>query len=97
MRQQLLRLRDVAETPRHRVQILRGKSDLYGATTPWGMLSFSEGADVVHVDGFPRGYVLADPTDVATALDAYDLIKASAQPPDESAQLIDSFLKDYDA
>ncbi|MFG1806239.1 Scr1 family TA system antitoxin-like transcriptional regulator [Streptomyces sp. NPDC049040] len=95
MRQQLARLREVAETPQHRVQILRGKADLYGATSPWGVLSFNEGADVVHADGFPRGYVLADASDVTAAQDAYDLIKATAQPPDESAELIDSIVKDH--
>lgn len=95
MRQQLTHLRHLAETPRHRVQIIRRRGPHYATEGAWGLLSFNEGADVVHVDGFPRGYVLADQEDVTTAQDAYDLLKAIAEPPDETAELIDSLLKDH--
>ncbi|WP_225844758.1 helix-turn-helix transcriptional regulator [Streptomyces sp. HPF1205] len=94
MRRQLMYVRDLAETPRNRVQVIRRKGPHYATESAWSLLSFSEGADVVHVDGFPRGYVLADPSDVTTAQDAYDLLKAVAEPPDETAELIDSLLKD---
>ena len=94
MRQQLLHLRELAETPRHRVQVIRRQGPQYGSDCGWSLLSFTEGADVAHVDGFPRGYILADPSDVATAQDAYDLLKAVAEPPDETAELINSLLKD---
>lgn len=94
MRKQLIRLRELAETPRHRVQIIKDKGRHHGWASPWGLLSFSEGADVVHIDAFPRGYVLAEPDDVTTAQKAYDLLKAMATPPDESAELIDSIMKD---
>jgi hypothetical protein len=49
---------------------------------------------VVHVDGFPRGYVLAESDDVARAQEAYDLLRAMASPPNKSAELIDSIAKD---
>ncbi|WP_327291245.1 helix-turn-helix domain-containing protein [Streptomyces sp. NBC_01198] len=94
MRQQLIRLRELAETPQHRVQIIRRRGWQYGTESGWSLLSFAGGADVSHVDGFPRGYILADPSDVATAQDAYDLLKAVAEPPDETAKLIDSLLED---
>ncbi|MCY0942618.1 helix-turn-helix domain-containing protein [Streptomyces antarcticus] len=94
MRGQLRHLRDLANVPHHRVQIIRDNGRYHGNASPFGILSFGEGSDVVHVDGFPRGYVLAEQEDVAAAQDAYDLLKAMAAPPDESADLIDSISKD---
>lgn len=94
MREQLMHVRKLAETPHHRVQIIRDKGQHHGWASPWGLLSFTEGADVVHVDGYPRGYILADAVDVEKAQDAYDLLKAMAAPPHETAELIDSLLKD---
>ncbi|GAB2787494.1 helix-turn-helix domain-containing protein [Streptomyces daliensis] len=94
MRAQLNHLRDIAETPRHRVQIVPASKRNVLVVSPFGMLSFVDDADVVHVDGFPRGYVLADPEDVAQARDAYDLLTAMAAPPDETAELINSIVKD---
>jgi transcriptional regulator with XRE-family HTH domain len=93
MRGQLSRLRDLAETPQHVVQIIPDRGSHHGWPSPFGLLSFSEGPDVVHVDGYPKSYVLAEPDDVATANGAYDLLKATALPPDESAPVIDSILK----
>lgn len=95
MREQLAHLRTLAEAPEHRVQIIRDNGKHHGWASPFGLLSFAEGADVVHVDGFPRGYLLAEPGDVAATHDAYDLLKAMAVSPDESADLIDSISKDY--
>lgn len=96
MRAQLAKLRDLAETPAHRVQILRN-GDRYcaPAASPFGLLGFDVGPDIVHVDGFPRGYILAEPEDVRKADDTYDLLAAMATPPDESAALIDSILKEH--
>ncbi|WP_411140078.1 helix-turn-helix domain-containing protein [Streptomyces sp. x-80] len=94
MQGQLAHLRDLAEDPAHRVQIIPDKGRHHGWASPFGLLSFTEGADVVHVDGFPKGYVLAEADDVARAQDAYDLLKAMATPPDESAELIDSISKE---
>ncbi len=96
MAEQLIRLRDLADTPPHVVQIIRSNSaPCHGGSSPFGLLSFSDGAaDVVHVDGFPRGYLLAEPSDIAVATSAYDLLRATALPPDESAALIDSVLKE---
>ncbi|MFJ2603738.1 Scr1 family TA system antitoxin-like transcriptional regulator [Streptomyces sp. NPDC091279] len=94
MRGQLTHLRELAAVPRHRVQIIPDRGRHHGYHSPFGLLSFSEGADVVHVDGFPRGYVLAEPGDVTTGQEAYDLLTAMAAPLDESAELIDSISKD---
>ncbi|MFD4832903.1 Scr1 family TA system antitoxin-like transcriptional regulator [Streptomyces uncialis] len=94
MRDQLDRLRGLTRIPAHRVQIVPAHKTNNLVASPFGLLSFREGGDVVHVDGFPRGYVLAEPGDVAVAQDAYDLLKTMAAPLDESAQLIDSISKD---
>ncbi|KOG87879.1 helix-turn-helix domain-containing protein [Streptomyces varsoviensis] len=92
MRGQLQRLRAIAETPRNVVQVL--PENVHGRSNPFGILSFPDGADVVHVDAFPTGYVVADTVPVAEAQNAYDLLKAGALPPDESAALIDKIMKD---
>ncbi len=93
MRDQLDHLRGLTRIPAHRVQIVPAHKTNNLVASPFGLLSFREGGDVVHVDGFPRGYVLAEPGDVAVAQDAYDLLKTMAAPLDESAQLIDSISK----
>ncbi|MFI6527366.1 helix-turn-helix domain-containing protein [Streptomyces uncialis] len=95
MRAQLAHLRELACVPAHRVQIVADKGHHHGYPSPFGLLSFDEGADVVHVDGFPRGFLLAEPDDVAKASEAYDLLTAMACSPDESADLIDSIAKDH--
>lgn len=94
MRAQLEKLLAIAETPRHVVQIIpSGTQVVHDSGCSYGVLSFDEGADVVHVDGFPRGYVLAEPCDVREASRAYDLLKAAAHGPEESALLIESVIK----
>ncbi|MFE3739764.1 Scr1 family TA system antitoxin-like transcriptional regulator [Streptomyces sp. NPDC059134] len=95
MRNQLARLLYLAQTPPHVVQIIPDKGNHHGWASPFGLLSFAEGPDVVHVDAFPRGYLLAETDDVTAANDAYDLLKAMAASPDESTEMIDSILKDY--
>ncbi|MFJ2560147.1 MULTISPECIES: Scr1 family TA system antitoxin-like transcriptional regulator [unclassified Streptomyces] len=95
MREQLSHLLALARKPPHVVQIMPTSSSNHLVASPFGLLSFDEGAsDVVHVDGFPRGYLLAETDDVAAANGAYDLLKAMAAPPDESAEMIDSIMKD---
>jgi hypothetical protein len=94
MRGQLTRLRELAEVPTHRVQILDDKEH-HGFHSPFGLLSFADGAaDVVHVDGYPRGYLLAEQADVERARDAYDLLAAMACSPNKAPGVIDSILKD---
>lgn len=94
MRGQLQQLRDLAETPRHVVQVLPERAGLvYGGNHRFGILSFHEGADVVHIDAFPTGYIVADSGHVAEAQRAYDLLKATALPPNETALLIDRITK----
>ncbi len=95
MKGQLARLRDLADMAPHVVQVIPEAGKPYhGWSGPFSLLSFSEGADVVHVEAFPRDYLLAEQEDVTLAVRAYDLLRAVALPPDESAPLINSILKD---
>ncbi|WP_446038845.1 helix-turn-helix domain-containing protein [Streptomyces sp. SID1121] len=94
MRAQLRHIHELAETPRHRVQIIPKDKINNLVVSPFGLLTFEDGPDVAHVDGFPRGFVLSEPDDVAEAQDAYDLLVAKAAPPDETAELINSIVKD---
>ncbi|MFF3276124.1 Scr1 family TA system antitoxin-like transcriptional regulator [Streptomyces chrestomyceticus] len=95
MRAQLTRLQELAENPRHVVQLVPGDRKVYHAgSSPFGLLSFRDGADVAHVDGFPTGYVVADADAVEDARNAYDLLKAMALPHDQTASEIDKIMKD---
>lgn len=94
MREQLTRLLDLANNPPHVVQVLPYADEYHGWSSSFSLLSFDDGEDVVHTDAFPRGYLLAEPDDVAAVAHAYDLIRAIALPPDDSAKLIASVLKD---
>lgn len=94
MRTQLHRIHEIAETPRHRIQIIPRDKVNNLVVSPFGLLTFEDEPGVAHVDGFPRGFVLSEPDDVAQAQDAYDLLVAKAAPPDETAELINSIVKD---
>ncbi|MFF8437502.1 MULTISPECIES: helix-turn-helix transcriptional regulator [Streptomyces] len=94
MHQQLGRLLELADTPRHRVLVVPDEGQHHGWASPFGILSFKDDDDKVHVDGFPRGYLLAEPEDVQRASDAYDLLVALALSPDKSAALIETTQKE---
>jgi transcriptional regulator with XRE-family HTH domain len=95
MRPQLERLLRLVEEPQNVIQVIPASIAHYpGSFCPYGILAFDEGADIVHVDGYPRSYLLAEPGDVSEAARSYDLLKAIACSPDESVALIDSVLKD---
>lgn len=95
MARQFEQLRRIATNPHHVVQFIPGSTASYPAVGyPYSVLSFDEGADVVHADGFPAGHVIAESDAVRTARRAYDLLKATALPPEESVALLDSVLKE---
>lgn len=59
-----------------------------GLDGPFTVLSFDEGADVLHVDGFSQGRMALDEAEVSRASHVYDLLRAIALSPDASADLI---------
>jgi transcriptional regulator with XRE-family HTH domain len=95
MRAQLARLLEVSEVPRILVQVVpaavRSHPALAGA---FATLSFTEGPDVIYVEGYYEGQLRAEPEVVSSAHRAYDLLRAIALPPEASADLIASVMKD---
>ena len=96
MRGQLERLYELATTPPNVVQVLPSEDPYHGWSSAFGVLAFADGAPVVHVDGFPTGYVVADASQVAEATNAYDLLRALALSPDASAARIEKIVKGYE-
>ncbi|MGI5340938.1 helix-turn-helix domain-containing protein [Streptomyces sp. CA-181903] len=95
MRGQLERLLELEATPPHVLQILPEAQGVYhGCCSPFGLLCFDEGADVAHVDGVPRGYLLSDPKDVARAQQSFELLMATALSPYDSYRLVEKELKE---
>lgn len=89
MRAQLERLVVAAESPGTVIQVVPYSVGGHaGAAGPFTAMTLDEGPDVLYVDGFRQGQILADPADVKAALRTYDLLTAMALPPDDSVELI---------
>ncbi|WP_030544908.1 helix-turn-helix transcriptional regulator [Streptomyces albus] len=94
MHAQLSKLLEAAERPRNVIQVVPYAAGAHAGFGPFTVLSFAEGADVVHEDGFSRGQLLADPGDVNTAVRSYDLLRAVALSPSASVELITAAMKE---
>ncbi|MBC2876953.1 MULTISPECIES: helix-turn-helix domain-containing protein [Streptomyces] len=95
MRGQLERLLTLADTVPHVVQVYPQSADhFHGVVSPFGLLSFDEGADVAHVEGLLGGRLTAEPHDVAVAQEAFSMLTAKALSPLDSSRLIESVLKE---
>ncbi|KAB8165721.1 XRE family transcriptional regulator [Streptomyces sp. 3MP-14] len=93
---QLRKFLAFAENPLHVLQVIPQEVPLHaGSSGPFNILGFQDSDDVVHVDAFPRGHLLADQDDVKASHRAYDLLKAVALSPDDSVSLLGSVLKDH--
>ena len=89
MRAQLERLVAAAESPSTVIQVVPYSVGGHaGAAGPFAAMTLDEGPDVLYVDGFRQGQILADPADVKAALRTYDLLTATALSPDDSVALI---------
>ncbi|MDT0305462.1 helix-turn-helix transcriptional regulator [Streptomyces sp. DSM 44917] len=96
-RAQLARLLEAGEHPRTVIQVVpRTVTTHPGLDGSFSLLSFEEGPDVLHVDGFSQGRFALESREVAAAEHAYDLLKAVALSPEGSADLIRSLLKEFD-
>ncbi|GAA0436359.1 helix-turn-helix transcriptional regulator [Streptomyces luteireticuli] len=92
---QLERLLVAGESPRTVIQVIPASVAAHpGLEGPFMILGFEEGEDVLYVDGFTRGHMTAEPTDVGTAARTYDLLRATALSPQASAELIEARLKE---
>lgn len=95
MRAQFEHLLTAMETPSTVVQVLPYDQGVHaGVGGPFVVLALDEGPDVVYVDGFLQGQILADPGQVQTALRTYDLLTADALSIARSRTMIADALKD---
>ncbi|NJQ14456.1 helix-turn-helix domain-containing protein [Streptomyces bohaiensis] len=93
MRGQLERLLSAGSEPRTVVQVIPESRGVHaGLDGNFSVLTSVE-ADVLHVDGFFEGRLSIDPSETAEALHAYDLLRADALPPCQSADLIHEYLR----
>ncbi|MDF3293330.1 helix-turn-helix domain-containing protein [Streptomyces silvisoli] len=94
MHAQLARLLQASEIPRIVVQVVPANVRTHAAYHPFACLSFTEGSDVLYVDGFCQGELRGEPATLATAHHTYDLLRAIALSPDSSIDLIVKIMKD---
>lgn len=95
MRAQLEHLLDSAETPSTVIQVMPYEHGVHaGVDGPFAALALDEGPDVVYVDGFLQGQILADPVQVKTALRTYDLLSADALSIERSRSMIADAMKE---
>ncbi|MFJ1746357.1 Scr1 family TA system antitoxin-like transcriptional regulator [Streptomyces sp. NPDC088116] len=93
MRVQLEHLIEQGRDPRCVIQVVPCTVPAHaGLAGPFTVLGFDEGADVLYVDGFSQGRTALDANEVAAASHAYDLLRAVALSPEESADLIGAHL-----
>ncbi|WP_338931362.1 helix-turn-helix transcriptional regulator [Streptomyces netropsis] len=98
MRPQFEHLLQAGERPRTVIQVVpRNAPPHPGLAGPFTLLSFDEGSDLLHVDGFSQGWTVLEAGDVSAAAHAYDLIRAAALSPKASADLIGAHLKELGA
>ncbi|MEV4442360.1 DUF5753 domain-containing protein, partial [Streptomyces sp. NPDC049577] len=95
MRSQLEHLLKEGEEPRTVVQVVpRSVASHPGLSGAFTVLSFDKGADVLYVEGFPKGRLALEASEVTAADHAYDLLSAMALSPKASADLIGTHLKE---
>ncbi|MCF3962453.1 DUF5753 domain-containing protein [Streptomyces fuscigenes] len=95
MRRQLEHLKEVAESPNVVLQVLPYDVGVHaGNEGPFAALTLDEGPNVVYVDGFLQGQIIAETEHVSTAERVYDLLAADALSIGRSYDLIDRALKD---
>lgn len=95
MRAQLEHLLNAAETPSNVLQVVPYDAGEHaGLDGPFSALTLDEGPQVVYVDGFLEGQILAGPENVKEAMRAYDLLRAVAVSPKGSIDMIARTVKD---
>ncbi|AEW93772.1 helix-turn-helix domain-containing protein [Streptantibioticus cattleyicolor] len=94
MREQLARLADLTLTPTSVVQVLpfeHGGHALMGGSM--ALLTMADGTQVAWEEGISTGTLLEDPGDVTARQRAYDLLRACALSPKNSAAFIRSVME----
>ena len=90
MREQLLHLREMAELPSVTIQVYPlSKQSHPGLGGAFSMLEFDATKPVIYVDSPAGNLYMEKQADVRRFTNAFDLLKASALDPDESAALLE--------
>jgi transcriptional regulator with XRE-family HTH domain len=89
MREQLIRLEQAAEISNAFVQIMPYSSTGHpGAEGPLRVIQYRDSPPIWYTEGWYSGRMTDAPDEVASAMTNFDIIRASALPPDESASFI---------
>jgi transcriptional regulator with XRE-family HTH domain len=92
---QLQRLLDVSDIPNLVIQVIPFEAGGHaGVGGPFTALAMGEGPNVVYIEGFLQGQILAEPDHVRTAERVYDLLMADALSISRSVDLIAHSLKE---
>ncbi|MBW1596487.1 helix-turn-helix transcriptional regulator [Streptomyces sp. JJ38] len=96
MSRQLGRLLDAGREPRTVIQVVPERVTAHpGVEGAFTMLTLDDGPKVLYVDGFRKGRIELDASEVTEAAHAYDLLRAVALSHEDSAELIGTYLKRY--
>jgi transcriptional regulator with XRE-family HTH domain len=91
MRDQLIRLEQAAEMPDVFVQVMPYSSTGHpGGEGPLRVMEYPDSPAIWYTEGWHSGRMTDAPDEVASAMTNFDIIRASALPPDESASFIAS-------
>jgi transcriptional regulator with XRE-family HTH domain len=94
MRQQLEHVLDAMGRPRTIVQVIPETVPAHaGLAGPFTLLSFMRGPDALYVDAHSQGRLSHDRAEIAVAVRSYDLLRAVALSPEDSAELIGRYAK----
>ncbi|MEC4017225.1 helix-turn-helix domain-containing protein [Streptomyces sp. H27-D2] len=97
MRTQLLRLLSLRGAPRVVIQVLPYSAGAHtGLNGSLNLLSFDGEPEVAYSEGYGGGRILTEPAEVQGCARRYDLLRAAALSPDDSAELIAQVLEDLD-
>lgn len=89
MHEQLSRLENLADQPRIVIQVMPFKAIRHpGTEGPLRIMEFTDKPPLWYTEGWYSGRITDDKEEVAEAMTNFNLIRASALSPDESAELI---------
>ncbi|WP_313896199.1 helix-turn-helix transcriptional regulator [Streptomyces sp. YIM 98790] len=95
VRRQLRHLLEAGQHPRTVIQVIPRTVPARPALAgPFTLLTPEEGETVVYIDGYPQGRLSPDTGEVTAAAHAYDLLRAVALSPQQSAELIDTHVRE---
>jgi transcriptional regulator with XRE-family HTH domain len=97
MRTQLGRLLELRESPRAVVQVLPYSAGAHaGLNGSFTLFSFADSPDIAYSEGYGGVQTLTETKEVADCVLQYDLVRAAALSPDDSAEFISQVMEDLD-